>query len=387
MNDVKKKLGFGTIAVHAGVEVDQQTGAIMTPVYMSSTFVQDAIGVHKGYEYSRSSNPTRDALERAFAELEGCDHGLAFSSGLAAIDAVLKTLKPGDEVISGDDLYGGTRRLFTSLYEGYGIIFHFVDPQDVAAVGKALNEKTKLVWLESPTNPLMRITDLRAVADLLQGHKALLAVDNTFATPALQRPLELGADIVMHSVTKYLGGHSDVVMGALMTRDAAVDEALRTHQNNSGAVPGPMDCFLVLRGIKTLNLRMKQHCSNGAAMADFLTSHPAVDKVLWPGLANFRNHDVAARQMADFGGMLSFTLKDDTVAAARKVCESTAVFALAESLGGVESLIEHPALMTHASVPEPARNALGIANSLIRISCGIEDAEDLVADLRQALNA
>jgi cystathionine beta-lyase len=387
MNDVKKKLGFGTIAVHAGVEIDQQTGAIMTPVYMSSTFVQDAIGEHKGYEYSRSSNPTRDALERAFAELEGCDYGLAFSSGLAAIDAVLKTLKPGDEVISGDDLYGGTRRLFTSLYAGYGIIFHFVDPQDVAAVGKVLNERTKLVWLESPTNPLMRVIDLRAVADLLQGHNALLAVDNTFATPALQRPLELGADIVMHSVTKYLGGHSDVVMGALMTRDSAVDEALRTHQNNSGAVPGPLDCFLVLRGIKTLHLRMKQHCSNGAALAEFLTDHPAVDKVLWPGLANFRNHDVAVRQMSDFGGMLSFTLKDDTVAAARKVCEATAVFALAESLGGVESLIEHPALMTHASVPEPARNALGIANSLIRISCGIEDAEDLVADLLQALNA
>jgi cystathionine beta-lyase/cystathionine gamma-synthase len=385
MENVKDDWGMGTLAVHAGAEPDPLTGAIMTPVYMSSTFVQESIGVHKGYEYSRSSNPTRDALERAFAVLEGCDHGLAFSSGLAAIDAVLKTLRPGDEVIAGDDLYGGTRRLFTSLYAEYGVIFHFVDTQDVSAVAGALNDRTKLVWLESPTNPLMRITDIAAVAAVLDGHNALLAVDNTFATPALQRPLELGADIVMHSVTKYLGGHSDVVMGALMTRDAEVDAALRAHQNNSGAVPGPLDCFLVHRGIKTLPLRIKQHCENGMAVAAFLVSHPAVDRVLWPGLPDFENHEVAARQMRDFGGMISFTLHDDTIAAARKVCEGTSVFSLAESLGGVESLIEHPALMTHASVPEADRKTLGISNSLIRISCGIEDADDLVADLKRAL--
>lgn len=385
MNKEKNTWGMGTLAVHAGAEADPLTGAIMTPVYMSSTFVQESIGVHKGYEYSRSANPTRDALERALAALEGVDHGLAFSSGLAAIDAVLKTLRPGDEVIAGDDLYGGTRRLFTSLYAEFGVVFHFVNTQNTAAVAEVLNEQTKLVWLESPTNPLMRITDIEAVAALLDGHSALLAVDNTFATPVLQRPLELGADIVMHSVTKYLGGHSDVVMGALMCRDAALDASLRAHQNNSGAVPGPMDCFLVLRGIKTLPLRMKQHCENGMAIAAFLVSHPAVDRVLWPGLPDFENHDVAARQMADFGGMISFTLVDDRIEAARKVCENTQVFALAESLGGVESLIEHPALMTHASVPKEAREALGIANSLIRISCGIEDTEDLVSDLKTAL--
>jgi cystathionine beta-lyase/cystathionine gamma-synthase len=387
MSNEKKSAGFSTLAVHAGVEPDPGTGAIMTPVYLTSTYVQEGIGQHKGYEYSRSSNPTRDALETAFAALEGGKHGLAFASGLAAVDAVLMTLRPGDEVIAGDDLYGGTRRLFTTHYEPLGIRFHFVDTQNAANVGAALNDKTRLVWLETPTNPLMRITDITAVAALLSDHPAKLAVDNTFATPALQRPLEQGADIVMHSVTKYLGGHSDVVMGALMTKDTETDAALRTIQNNVGAIPGPMDCFLVLRGIKTLGIRVRQHCVNGRAIAEWLLAHPKVDQVYWPGNPQSVNHDVATRQMVDYGGMISFTLVDDSLAYSRKVCESTQVFALAESLGGVESLIEHPALMTHASVPADQRAMLGINDSLIRISCGIEDPEDLIADLSQALDA
>ncbi len=387
MSNEKKSAGFSTLAVHAGVEPDPGTGAIMTPVYLTSTYVQEGIGQHKGYEYSRSSNPTRDALEAAFAALEGGKHGLAFASGLAAVDAVLMTLRPGDEVIAGDDLYGGTRRLFTTHYEPLGIRFHFVDTQNAANVGAALNDKTRLVWLETPTNPLMRITDITAVAALLSDHPAKLAVDNTFATPALQRPLEQGADIVMHSVTKYLGGHSDVVMGALMTKDTETDAALRTIQNNVGAIPGPMDCFLVLRGIKTLGIRVRQHCVNGRAIAEWLLAHPKVDQVYWPGNPQSVNHDVATRQMVDYGGMISFTLVDDSLAYSRKVCESTQVFALAESLGGVESLIEHPALMTHASVPADQRAMLGINDSLIRISCGIEDPEDLIADLSQALDA
>ena len=387
MFNENKDCGFSTLAVHAGVEPDPGTGAIMTPVYLTSTYVQEGIGQHKGYEYSRSSNPTRDALEAAFAALEGAQHGLAFASGLAAVDAVLMTLKPGDEVIAGDDLYGGTRRLFTTHYAPLGIHFHSVDTQDASNVASALNDRTRLVWLETPTNPLLRITDIAAIADLLKDHPAKLAVDNTFATPALQNPLTEGADIVMHSVTKYLGGHSDVVMGALMSKDAETDAALRTLQNNVGAIPGPMDCFLVLRGIKTLGIRVRQHCANGRAVAEWLNAHPKVDRVYWPGFADFPNHAVAARQMRDFGGMISFTLKDDSLAASRKVCESTQVFALAESLGGVESLIEHPALMTHASVPADQRAALGINDSLTRISCGIEDAEDLIADLAQALDA
>ena len=387
MSNEKKPTGFSTLAVHAGVEPDPSTGAIMTPVYMTSTYVQDGIGQHKGYEYSRSSNPTRDALEAAFAALEGGQHGLAFSSGLAAIDAVLMTLKPGDEVIAGDDLYGGTRRLFTTHYAPLGIQFHFVDTQDPANVAAKLNDRTRLVWLETPTNPLLRVSDIAAIAGLLDGHPARLAVDNTFATPALQNPLKEGADIVMHSVTKYLGGHSDVVMGALMTKDAAVDAELRTLQNNVGAIPGPMDCFLVLRGIKTLGIRVRQHCANGRAVAEWLQAHPKVDRVYWPGFSSSPNHTVAARQMQDFGGMISFTLVDDSLDASRAVCESTRVFALAESLGGVESLIEHPALMTHASVPAEQRAALGINDSLIRLSCGIEDADDLIADLDQAIGS
>ena len=387
MSNEKKPTGFSTLAVHAGVEPDPSTGAIMTPIYMTSTYVQEGIGQHKGYEYSRSSNPTRDALEAAFASIEGGSHGLAFSSGLAAVDAVLMTLRPGDEVIAGDDLYGGTRRLFTTHYAPLGIHFHFIDTQNPDNVAAALNERTRLVWLETPTNPLLRVSDISAIAALLEGHPARLAVDNTFATPALQNPLTEGADIVMHSVTKYLGGHSDVVMGALMTKDSEVDAELRTLQNNVGAIPGPMDCFLVLRGVKTLGIRVRQHCANGRAIAEWLDAHPKVDKVHWPGFSSFANHDVAARQMNDFGGMISFTLVDDSLAASRRVCESTRVFALAESLGGVESLIEHPALMTHASVPAEQRAALGINDSLIRLSCGIEDAEDLIADLAQAIDA
>jgi len=387
MSNEKKPTGFSTLAVHAGVEPDASTGAIMTPVYMTSTYVQEGIGKHKGYEYSRSSNPTRDALEAALAALEGGKHGLAFSSGLAAIDAVLMTLKPGDEVIAGDDLYGGTRRLFATHYAPLGIQFHFVDTQNAANVSAHLNERTRLVWLETPTNPLLRVSDIAAIASTLDGHPARLAVDNTFATPALQNPLTEGADIVMHSVTKYLGGHSDVVMGALMTKDEAVDAELRTIQNNVGAIPGPMDCFLVLRGIKTLGIRVRQHCENGRNVANWLQAHPKVDKVYWPGFDSFHNHNVASRQMKDFGGMISFTLVDDSLAASRKVCESTQIFALAESLGGVESLIEHPALMTHASVPAEQRAALGINDSLIRLSCGIEDTPDLIADLAQAIDA
>lgn len=387
MTKDNKAPGFNTLAVHAGVEPDPHTGAIMTPVHFSSTYVQEGIGKHKGYEYSRSSNPTRDALEAALAALERGAHGLAFSSGLAAIDAVMMTLKPGDEVIAGDDLYGGTRRLFATHYAPLGIQFHFVDTQDAGNVAAALNDKTKLIWLETPTNPLLRVSDIASIAQWIDNHPARLGVDNTFATPALQNPLTLGADIVMHSVTKYLGGHSDVVMGALMTKDAGIDAELRTIQNNVGAIPGPMDCFMVLRGIKTLGIRVKQHCVNGRAVAEWLMAHPKVDRVFWPGLSDFPNHDVAARQMGDFGGMISFTMADDSLEASRKVCESTRVFALAESLGGVESLIEHPALMTHASVPAEQRAALGINDSLIRLSCGIEDAEDLIADLAQALDA
>lgn len=373
--------------MHAGVQPDPSTGAIMTPIFQTSTYVQEGVGVHKGWEYSRSHNPTRAALESAFAELEHGTHGLAFASGLAAIDAVLKTLKPGDEVIAGQDLYGGTARLFRTNHAPMGIVFHFVDTQQPALVEAAITERTKLVWLESPTNPLMQITDIRAIAQLTRPRGIWLAVDNTFASPMLQRPLDHGADIVMHSVTKYLGGHSDVVMGALITKDEAIDAPLRTIQNNCGAIAQPFDSFLVLRGLKTLHLRIERHCSNGRTIAHWLKAHPKVGKVFWPGFADHPGHDVAARQMDDFGGMIAFEIAGNNLEQAKNMVAATRIFALAESLGGVESLIEHPAAMTHASVPAEIRAQLGISDGFIRISVGVEDAEDLIADLDQALNA
>jgi cystathionine gamma-lyase len=376
--------GKGTLAVHAGVTPDPSTGAIMTPIFQTSTYVQEAVGVHKGWEYSRSHNPTRAALEAALAELENGAYGLAFASGLAAIDTVLKTLRPGDEVIAGQDLYGGTARLFRVNTAPMGIVFHFVDTQDPAQVQAAINERTKLVWLETPTNPMLQITDIAAVAAITRAHGIWLAVDNTFASPMLQRPLELGADIVMHSVTKYLGGHSDVVMGALITRDAAIDSQLRTIQNNCGAIAQPFDSFLVLRGLKTLHLRIERACENARRIAHFLREHPRVGKVYWPGFPDHPGHEIAARQMDDFGAMIAFELASQDLEQAKSFVASTRIFALAESLGGVESLIEHPAAMTHASVPPEIRLELGISDGFIRLSVGVEAVEDLVADLDQA---
>jgi len=385
MSDPHAPAGRGTLAVHAGVEPDPTTGAIMTPVYMTSTYVQDGVGNHKGYEYSRTHNPTRNALESAFAALEHGTHGLAFASGLAAMDTVLKTLQPGDEVVSTNDLYGGSYRLFTTVFAHYGITFHFVNLSDLSALKAALNEDTRMVWIETPTNPMMQITDIAAVAEAVNGTEARVVVDNTFASPMLQNPLDLGADMVMHSATKYLGGHSDVVMGCLVTSDDAWANQLRTLQNSCGAVPGPMDCFLVLRGLKTLHLRMQRHCENGAQVAKHLVGHPAVAKVHWPGFAEHPGHDVAARQMHDFGGMVAFTLADNNLETAKTVVAGTKLFTLAESLGGVESLIGHPATMTHASIPKEVREKTGVTDGLIRLSVGIEDAADLIADLDQAL--
>ena len=376
---------FGTKTIHAGVEPDPSTGAIMTPIFQTSTYVQAAPGDHKGYEYSRTHNPTRTALQKALAALENGTHGLCFASGMASIDAVVKLLKPGDEVVSTNDLYGGTYRLFTKIFEGFGVKFRFVDMADPANVAAAITPATKLIWTETPTNPMLNIIDIGAMAALAKKSNALLAVDNTFASPYLQTPLDLGADIVMHSVTKYLGGHSDVVMGALVVKDAQLAERLAFIQNSSGATPGPQDCFLVLRGLKTLHLRMQRHCENGQAIAEFLVAHPKVDKLYWPGLPTHRNHDVAKRQMRGFGGMISFTLKGDRMADALKVLAGTKLFSLAESLGGVESLLGHPASMTHASIPRDERLKSGLADTLIRLSVGLEDKEDLIEDLRQAL--
>lgn len=376
---------FGTKAIHAGVEPDPTTGAIMTPIYQTSTYVQAAPGDHKGYEYSRTHNPTRTALQNALAALENGAHGLCFSSGMASIDAIVKLLKPGDEVVSTNDLYGGTYRLFTKIYEGFGVRFRFVDMGDLKNVEAAMSANTKLIWAETPTNPLLRIIDIAGLAAIARKQGCLLGVDNTFASPYLQTPLDLGADIVMHSVTKYLGGHSDVVMGALVVKDAALEERLAFIQNSSGATPGPMDCFLVLRGLKTLHLRMQRHCENGKAVAEWLVKHPKVDRVYWPGFATHANHAVAAKQMRGFGGMMSFTLKGDVMEDAMRVMSSTELFVCAESLGGVESLLGHPASMTHASIPREERLKNGLADTLIRLSVGLEDAEDLIADLKQAL--
>ncbi|MBL7985335.1 MAG: cystathionine gamma-synthase [Flavobacteriales bacterium] len=376
---------FGTKAIHAGVEPDPTTGAIMTPIYQTSTYVQAGPGNHKGYEYSRTHNPTRTALQNALAALENGKHGLCFATGMASIDAIVKLLKPGDEVVSTNDLYGGTYRLFTKVYEGFGVKFKFVDMGDLRNVEAAITANTKLIWAETPTNPLLRIIDIAGLASIARKCGALLGVDNTFASPYLQTPLELGADIVMHSVTKYLGGHSDVVMGALVVNDDALAERLVFLQNSCGATPGPQDCFLVLRGLKTLHLRMQRHCENGKVIAEWLVKHPKVDKVYWPGFPTHANHAVAAKQMRGFGGMISFTLKGDNMADATRVLSSTKLFSLAESLGGVESLLGHPASMTHASIPREERLRNGLADTLIRLSVGLEDAEDLIADLDQAL--
>ena len=376
---------FGTKAIHAGVEPDPTTGAIMTPIYQTSTYVQAAPGDHKGYEYSRTHNPTRTALQNALAALENGTHGLCFASGMASIDAIVKLLKPGDEVVSTNDLYGGTYRLFTKIFEGFGVKFHFVDMGDLRNVKAAVNANTRLIWAETPTNPLLRIIDIEGLAAIARKQDCLLGVDNTFASPYLQNPLDLGADIVMHSVTKYLGGHSDVVMGALIVKDDALAERLAFIQNSTGATPGPQDCFLVLRGLKTLHLRMQRHCENGQAVAEWLVKHPKVDKVYWPGFATHTNHAIAAKQMRGFGGMISFTLKGDNMADATRVLSSTRLFSLAESLGGVESLLGHPASMTHASIPREDRLRNGLADTLIRLSVGLEDAEDLIEDLDQAL--
>lgn len=376
---------FSTKAVHAGVEPDPSTGAIMTPIFQTSTYVQAAPGDHKGYEYSRTHNPTRTALQHALAALENGKHGLCFASGMASIDAVVKLLKPGDEVVSTNDLYGGTYRLFTKIFEPYGIKFQFVDMGDPANIAAAITPKTKLVWVETPTNPTLRIVDLAAVAELTKGKDILLAVDNTFASPFLQNPMDLGADIVMHSVTKFLGGHSDVVLGALVVNDDDLAERLAFIQYSCGGTPGPQDCFLVLRGIKTLHLRMERHSSNGRAIAEWLVKHPKVGRVYWPGLPSHANHEVAKRQMRDFGGMMSFTIKGDHQADATKFLSSCQLFTLAESLGGVESLMGHPASMTHASIPREARILSGVTDSLIRLSVGVEDPQDLIDDLAQAL--
>lgn len=376
---------FGTKCIHAGVEPDPSTGAIMTPIFQTSTYVQTAVGEHKGYSYARSSNPTRSALESALAVLENGNYGLCFGSGMAAIDNIIKTLRPGDEVISIGDVYGGTYRIFTTVFSHYGITFNFINLTDGEALKPHLTDKTKLVWLETPTNPTLKIADIHSIAEVTKAHGALLAVDNTFATPYNQTPLDLGADIVMHSVTKYLGGHSDTVMGALICNDDALAKELYRLQNSCGAIPGPQDCFLALRGLKTLHLRMKQHAINAGAVATMLSHHPKVDKVYYPGLVHSPGHKVATTQMRTYGGMVSFTLKEDSRKAAHNVLAKCEVFTLAESLGGVESLIGHPATMTHASIPKETREQSGITDSLIRLSVGVEDTEDILDDLRQAI--
>jgi cystathionine beta-lyase len=377
---------FGTKAIHAGVHPDESTGAIMTPIYQTSTYVQDGVGNHKGYEYSRTLNPTRHALEKNIAAIENGKHGACFGSGLAAIDCVIKMLNPGDEVISTNDLYGGSYRIFKTIFEKYGIKFHFVDMNNVANVEALVNENTKLILVVTPTNPMMNIIDIEEMAKVAKKANAMLAVDNTFATPYLQYPLVLGADIVMHSVTIYLGGHSVVVMGALVTADDEIAKEMYRIQNSTGAVTAPMDSFLVLRGIKTLHIRMQRHCENGEKIAHFLTTHPKVDKVYWPGFESHPNYDVAKKQMRGFGGMISFTLKGNKLEDAHEIVKKVDLFALAESLGGVESLIGHPATMTHASIPKEEREKTGVVDSLIRLSVGIEDVEDLIEDLKQALN-
>ncbi|SKB49755.1 cystathionine beta-lyase [Salegentibacter holothuriorum] len=377
---------FNTKTIHGGQEnIDPAYGSVMPPIYQTSTYSQSTPGGHKGFEYSRSANPTRTALEKSLASIENGKFGLAFGSGLAAIDAVLKLFKPGDEVITTNDLYGGSYRLFTSIFEKMGIKFHFIGMGKAGNIESFINENTKMLWIETPTNPMMNIIDIEAVGKIARANNLLLAVDNTFATPYLQQPLELGADIIMHSATKYLGGHSDVVMGSLVVNDEKLAEKLYFIQKASGAICGPQDSFLVLRGIKTLHLRIQRHCENGATIAKFLKTHPKVGKVYWPGFEDHPNHDIARKQMKDFGGMISFTTIENTLESATKIVENLKVFTLAESLGGVESLAGHPASMTHASIPKEERAKTGVVDSLIRLSVGIEDEEDLINDLKQAL--
>ena len=381
----KEKLHFNSKTIHGGQQPDKGYGAVMPPVYLTSTYAQSSPGDHQGYEYSRTHNPTRTALEASLASIENGTDGFCFGSGMAAIDAVIKLLSPGDEVISTNDLYGGSYRIFTKIFQDLGIVFHFVDMQDPANVAAKINAKTKLIWVETPTNPMMNVVDITAMSQLVADKDIYLAVDNTFASPYLQQPLSLGADIVMHSATKYLGGHSDVILGALVVRDAALAERLSFIQNASGAVCGPLDAFLVLRGIKTLHVRMQRHCENGEKIARFLADHPAVERVYWPGFESHPNHEVAKRQMNGFGGMISFVQQDDSLEKATQTIEKLKLFTLAESLGGVESLAGHPASMTHASIPKAEREKSGVVDGLIRLSVGIEDSNDLIADLKQAL--
>jgi cystathionine beta-lyase/cystathionine gamma-synthase len=376
---------LATKLIHAGIEPDPSTGAIMTPIYQTSTYVQAAPGKNKGYEYARSQNPTRKVLENAVAAIENAKYGLCFSSGVAATDAVIKLLQPGDEVIAGNDMYGGTYRLFTKVFEKFGIVFHFIDLQNAETIKSYINNNTKLIWIETPTNPLMNIIDIEAVSIIAKANSILTCVDNTFASPYLQTPLDLGADIVLHSATKYLGGHSDVIHGCLAINDGDLREKLYFIQKSCGAVPGPQDCFLVLRGLKTLHVRMDRHCENGEKIAHFLRNHPKIQKVYWCGFEDFPGYAIAKKQMRGFGGMMSFTLKDDSVDTAMKLLTSTKIFALAESLGGVESLINHPATMTHASIPREERIKNGLSDSLIRLSVGIEDVDDLIEDLKNAI--
>jgi cystathionine gamma-lyase len=378
---------FGTRAIHAGADPDPVTGAVMTPIYQTSTYAQEYPGKHKGYAYARGRNPTRDALQKNIAALEGGKHCLCFSSGMGAVDAVIKLLKPGDEVITGDDLYGGSYRMFSRVFANFGIKFHYINLTDAANIEKHVNANTRLLWVETPTNPTMQIMDLEACGKIAKKHRLIFAVDNTFASPYLQNPLKWGADIVMHSVTKYLGGHSDVVMGALVTDQDELHERLAFIHNSCGATPGPMDCFLVMRGIKTLHLRVERHCYNGRIIAEFLKLHDKVGKVYWPGFTEHHNHDVAKKQMRDYGGMISFEMKNKSVENTFKLASAFRVFTLAESLGGVESLVNHPATMTHASIPKAEREKVGVSDTLLRLSVGVEDIEDLLEDLRQALES
>jgi cystathionine gamma-lyase len=377
---------FNTKTIHGGQILEKGYNAVMPPIYQTSTYAQKSPGTHKGFEYSRTHNPTRTALENSLASIENGKYGLAFGSGLAAIDAVLKLLKPGDEVISTNDLYGGSYRLFTKIFEKYGLVFHFINMQDLSNVEKLINKKTKLIWVETPTNPMMNVVDISALSLIAKKHEILLGVDNTFSTPYLQQPLKLGADIVMHSATKYLAGHSDVVLGALVVDNKELSEKLYFIQNASGAICGPMDSFLTLRGIKTLHVRMQRHCENAHTVANFLNDHPKIEKVYWPGLKSHTNHNIAIDQMKDFGAMISFTTKGNDYEKSIKIIESLKIFTLAESLGGVESLVGHPASMTHASIPKLEREKTGVVDSLIRLSVGIEDSEDLIQDLNQAIN-
>lgn len=381
----KKDLQFNSKTIHGGQQPDAAYGAVMPPIYQTSTYAQTTPGGHKGFEYSRSANPTRTALENSLASIENGNYGLAFASGLSAIDAVIKLLNPGDEVISTNDLYGGSYRLFRQVFEKFGIKFHFMGMQSVSAIAEKVNQNTKLIWVETPTNPMMNVIDIKSIATLAKEKDLLLAVDNTFATPYLQRPLDLGADIVMHSATKYLGGHSDVVVGALVVKDKELADKLYFIQNASGAVCGPMDSFLTLRGIKTLHVRMQRHCENGKAIAEYLRNNPKIEKVYWPGFEDHPNHNIAKSQMTDFGGMISFIPKGGSFKDAVKIVENLEVFTLAESLGGVESLAGHPASMTHASIPKEEREKSGVVDALIRLSVGIEDVGDLIGDLEQAI--